>query len=250
MAGDNEVRPDAVAELVRALREQAARHVDHIADLERRLIAANQRIADQQRLLARLLEKGDGARPPASLPAELARAIQPPAPELPSKLPSELPPARIRESERPFVAEAAPVAVLARPAEPAPPEGAPEALPPAAIPPVSAPMVIPSADAGARIQLPRAEASLPRLDSIAGAVLLARDARSGRGDSAPALPVTPVQPDSEAPTFEPTAGIVRAAGVETSAEERETTLTLDREELARGHRAMQDGRRWFPFGRR
>src|SRR4051794_37886191 len=75
MAGENESRPDAVTELVRALREQVASHTEHIEDLERRLLAANRRIADQQRLLARLLEKNTDSRPSPPLPLDLPRTV-------------------------------------------------------------------------------------------------------------------------------------------------------------------------------
>jgi hypothetical protein len=87
------------------------------------------------------------------------------------------------------------------------------------------------------------ESSMPRLVSIAESVLNARG--------------TAVDPDRRAGSTDirahtPTAGTVRAAAVAPSStgDARETTLTLDREELARAHRAEASRRRWFPFGRR
>lgn len=224
MAADRDTRPDAVAELVRALREQVTQHADHIAELERRLVAANQRIADQQRLLARLLEKSSGSRAPVPLPSVLALPAQP-------RLAPESRPGRIREIPGSSASDAAPAAVVI----PTAGQGAP--CENAASLPTAQP-------AGDRIHLPRADAGAPPLDSIASAVLLARDSRN---DS----PQDVHGNASHAVAREPTTGIVRAAGgPDSPEEERETTLTLDREELARGHRAAQGGRRWFPFSRR
>lgn len=223
MAADNEPRQDAVTELVRALREQVTQHAEHIAELERRLVAANQRIADQQRLLARLLEKSSGSQAPVPLPSVLTLPAQ-------QRLAPESRPGRIREIPGSSASDAAPAVVMPTAGQGAPCENA-----------ASLPTVQP---AGARIHLPRADAGAPPLDSIASAVLLARDSRN---DSPQGVHGNA----SHAVAREPTTGIVRATGGPDFPEKgRETTLTLDREELARGHRAAQGGRRWFPFSRR
>jgi hypothetical protein len=221
MAGENESRPDAVAELVRALREQVASHTEHIGDLERRLIAANQRIADQQRLLTRLLEKNTDSHPSFPVSLDVPRTVHV------ARVSSKPKPALGRKHSVGASAQApieSAVAVIAPPVEPDNPEPANQTPPPAPV------------------RLPNPGKSMPRLKSIADAVILARRGPSepGRSDS---RAIGAVQ------AYLPTTGIVRAAAGQDTPGMRETTLTLNREELAQGHRTISQRRRWFPFGR-
>jgi hypothetical protein len=106
-AGDDrmsEGRQDALTELVRILREQLARKDERIAALESLLQEANRRIAEQHRMLSRMLERDtvQTPPPPAATPriprspvSDAASGSPPPAPprETPTAAPQPLPPA-------------------------------------------------------------------------------------------------------------------------------------------------------------
>jgi hypothetical protein len=234
MTPGSESRSDAVTELVKVLRDQVSSHAEHIADLESRLSAANQRIAEQQRLLTRLLERGVGGQPPEPLPPALSHSVMP-ARDL-------RPPAVERERVRPQ-----------RPVEPAPrsPRIVPTPLEqPVAFVRTSEPAVadrarVPSGKP-VRLKVLGDSAVAPRIeaiDAIAGAVLQAR----------PRVIADEFGPDRRIPlaiAVPPTSGVVRAAHSSVPISPYESTLTLDRQNLERGHRALSRRRRWFPFGRR
>jgi hypothetical protein len=100
----------------------------------------------------------------------------------------------------------------------------------------------------APIKVPGDKREIPHIDTIAGAVLVARD--SWRRPSRARVPRSP-QPAAPIRAFAPTTGVVRAASSSaTAASVNETTLTLNLDELRRAHSRMGARRWWFPFGRR
>lgn len=274
MPSGHDPGPAAVAELVRVLREQVAKHTDNIADLENRLSAAHQRISEQQRLLARLLDNDVAPRsnepfaPPLAYHAESQNPSMPPCgypasegtPAAGPRFPVTSTAAAAMESLQPASQSRKPDPMFPGPATAeSPGASVPHSVPHAVQSPiafVSAPGQDVRETAGntstrlkpepAGVKL-GGQTRVEHIDVIASAVFQARLAQHDVGDNRRS------QRNQDSVAHTPTIGVVRAVAavpIPSMPGARETTLTIDREALDRGHRSLAGRRRWFFFGRR
>ena len=239
-------RPDSINELVRILREQADVDALRISNLQRELIEARQRIIDQQRLLARLLERGGtGGAAATPLPPQLAYPVEVrarPISPIASIPPVSPAPPRVTRAERTILPEES--------------NAFPEVK---ASPPsvrsdnqVQQAPAIPEKREPPRAQLPPIQ--VPQIGIVASTVLSAVVRQESEGEDGSA--------DAESLAVHlPTSGRVRTAaglamddltGDMEPHETEERTLKMDRRALRRGHDAItgESGRpRWLRLRR-
>ena len=219
MPNPSETRTDAVTELVRILREQLASKDERIRALESQLSDANDRIADQQRLLARLLERTAAGLPDIDIAHSLADA-------------------HVADASHGFECAEAIRENLRRAKARRPPVHSDVLAAQAPAAGLSSAPVKREADSSP-IRISDLGMGKVQIGQIASAVLSAKPGADARVTSAPA----------RAPAAHGADAAPSAAAV--SIGESERTWRFEREELRRGHRALKaKGRRGFwPFGR-